>query len=222
MLDERLILRNRIIGLTVRSKREQAGITKRQCAEALGVSTATITAFETGRRPISLPELEALAYLFDIPVQSLWGAKPEADAEKPPLALPEVIALRQRIVGARLRQARIESEYSKEDLADMLGCSTNRIAAYEYGQQRIPLAELEVLADGIRRPLGYFLDHEGPLSQWERRMEAWQRFQELPNDVQEFVLRPSNVRYLEVAMRLASISAEELRAIAEGLLEITY
>jgi hypothetical protein len=35
------------------------------------------------------------------------------------------------------------------------------------------------------------------------------------------VARPTNVRYLEIALRLSKISTAELRGIAEGLLKIT-
>lgn len=57
-IEDRLALRNRIVGVLLRNARERAEKTKRECAEALGVSTSTFTAYEEGRKPISLPELE--------------------------------------------------------------------------------------------------------------------------------------------------------------------
>ena len=222
MLEERLILRNRIVGLLLRRKREQANVTKRECADALGVSTSTITSYEDGRKPISLPELEVLAYLLDTPIQSLWDSEPESIKEREPLETPALLVLRQRIIGALLRQARTEENCTQQDLADVLGCSTSTIASYEYGEKPVPLPELEVLAEHLHRPTTHFLDREGPVGQWQKQIEAWQRFQELPEEVQEFILRPSNIRYLEVAMHLAEIPAGGLRGIAEGLLEITY
>ena len=65
MAEERLVVRNRIIGLLLRDARERADKTKRECAAALGVSTSTITAYEEGRKSLSLPELEVLAYVLD-------------------------------------------------------------------------------------------------------------------------------------------------------------
>jgi hypothetical protein len=43
----------------------------------------------------------------------------------------------------------------------------------------------------------------------------------MPVEMQEFITKPINRPYIEVAMKLSSLSADELRAIAEGLLEIT-
>jgi len=40
--------------------------------------------------------------------------------------------------------------------------------------------------------------------------------------VREFVSRPINLSYLELAMKLAQMPAGSLRQIAEALLEITF
>jgi transcriptional regulator with XRE-family HTH domain len=223
MAEDKLALRNRIIGLLLRDAREQADKTKRECAAALGVSTGTITAYEEGRKPISLPELEVLAYVLDTTASHFWEHEPELATEEEPLPLQEVLALRHRIVGALLRKARLEADISQKELAEVLGCSTGRISAYEYGRRPIPLAELELLAQHLRLPLEYFLDtQEGPVGEWHRQEEACRRFRELPRETQEFIARPVNIKYLEVAMKLAQMPAGGLRAIAEGLLDITY
>ena len=223
MAEDKLILRNRIIGLLLHDARERAEKTKRECAAALGVSTGTITAYEEGRKPISLPELEVLAYILDTPISHFWEYDPQlvTDGKLPPLQ--DVLALRHRIVGALLRQARLEAGASQKELAEMLGCSVGRISSYEYGQRPIPLAELEMLAQHLALPLEYFLDtQEGPVGEWHRQEEAWLHFCELDPEVQEFISKPINIKYLEVAMRLAEMPAGGLRDIAEGLLDITY
>ena len=221
--EEKLVLRNRIIGLLLRDARERAEKTKRECAAALAVSTSTITAYEDGRKPISLPELEVLAYVLDAPATHFWERDPELVTDERTVPLQEVLALRHRIVGALLRQARMETDVSQKELAQVLSCSTKRLSGYEYGERPIPLAELELLAQYLHLPLEYFLDNqEGPVGEWQRQQEAWGRFQELPEEIREFVVQPINVRYLEVAMKLSQMPAGGLRAIAEGLLDITY
>ncbi len=222
MTEEQLVLRNRIIGLLLRNAREQAGKTKRECAAALGVSTSTITAYEEGRKTLSLPELEVLAYVLDTRVVYFWEPDPELAAEEPP-PLQEVLALRHRIVGALLRQARLDAGLTQKELAEAMGRSSSRLSDYEYGARPIPLAELELVAQHLRLPLDYFLDtQEGPVGEWHRQEEAWRCFRELPRDMQEFVTQPINVKYLEVAMKLDQMPVGGLRAIAEGLLDITY
>jgi hypothetical protein len=49
-----------------------------------------------------------------------------------------------------------------------------------------------------------------------------QHLDHLPQEVREFVLKPINMPYLQVAMNLSHMPAEALRQIASGLLEITY
>ncbi len=221
--EEKLVLRNRIIGLLLRDARERVEKTKRECATALGVSTSTITTYEEGRKPISLPELEVLAYVLDIPTAHFWERDPELVSKKRPVPLQEVLALRHRIVGALLRQARLEAGISRKELAKISDCSTRRLSIYECGERPIPLAELELLAQHLHLSLEYFLDNrEGPVGEWHRQQDACHRFRELPREVQEFIIQPINVKYLEVAMKLAQMPAGGLRAIAEGLLDITY
>lgn len=223
MVKEELALRNRIIGGLLRSEREKAKKTKRECAAALGVSARTFTAYEDGRKPISLPELEVLAYVLNIPIAQLLEAEPEPAAEEEPLPLQEVLALRHRIVGTLLRQARLEADMSQKELAQVVGSSTSRFSAYEYGDRPIPLAELELLAQHLHLPLEHFFDsQEGPVAEWLRQEKVWRHLCKVPKDVQDFVVRPANIKYLEVAMRLAEMPAGGLRAIAEGLLDITY
>lgn len=223
MAEEKLALRNRIIGLLLRDARERAEKTKRECAAALSISTGTITAYEEGRKAVSLPEIEVLAYVLDTPISHFWEHDPDFEAEEEPPPLQEVLALRHRIVGALLRQARLEADVPQKELAEVLGCSSSRISSYEFGKRPIPLAELELLARHLRLPLEHFLDNqEGPVGEWERQQEAYERFLELPREMQEFIALPVNVKYLEVAIKLSQMPVGGLRAIAEGLLDITY
>ena len=48
------------------------------------------------------------------------------------------------------------------------------------------------------------------------------QFSQLPKDVREFLLNPANLLYINIAMRLSGVSAQALRRLAEGLLEVTY
>ncbi|MEE8391399.1 MAG: helix-turn-helix transcriptional regulator [Anaerolineae bacterium] len=221
--EKKLTLRNRVVGLLLRDARERAEKTKRECATSLGVSASTITAYEEGRQSISLPELEILAYVTDIPTAHFWEYAPELVSEEEPVQLEKILALRHRIVGALLRQARLKADKTQKDLAELLNCSSSRISSYEYGDRPISLAELELLAQYLNLSLEYFLDNqEGSVGEWHRQQDMWQRFHKLPQEVQEFVIHPINIRYLEVAMKLAEMPVGGLRNIAEGLLDITY
>jgi transcriptional regulator with XRE-family HTH domain len=172
---------------------------------------------------ISLPELEVLGYLLDVPIDRFWDREPEIEPREPRPDLRLVMTLRHRIVGACLRRARLRAEMTQEELAEALGCSPKRVSDYERAEVPIPITELERVARFLNVPMEHFLDgQEGPVGEWHRQRVIDRRLQELPAEIQDFVAMPVNIKYLQVAMRLAEMSASRLRGIAEGLLEITY
>lgn len=223
MVDKKLTFRDRIIGVLLRDARQRAGRTKAECADALDVSSDTIEAYEEGRTPISLPELEVLGYFLDTPIHRFWEREPKLESAGDHRDFQTVLGLRHRIVGVLLRQARLKADVTQEELAEVLDCPPSRVSEYEHGTTPIPVSELELLASHLKLPVEHFVDGEGGVvGDWHRQQALDRHFHELPEDVQEFVAKPINIKYLEVAMRLSQMPASKLRAIAEGLLEITY
>lgn len=220
-----LALRRKIAGVLLQGVRLRVGKSKKECADAIGVSVAQLTAFEEGRKDIALPQLELLAYTLNVPVSSFFKDREQEKllAEEPQLPIDQMMALRQRIVGVLLRQARTEAGKSQKELAQAVGISPRRLTHYEYGQRPIPLAELQQIAEALRLPMTYFLDEGvGRVGQREQVQSQFERFSELPDDVREFVSRYTNLPYLRVAIRIADMDADRIRKIAEGLLDITY
>jgi transcriptional regulator with XRE-family HTH domain len=240
---QELTLRRKLMGVLLRNAREQAGRSKKECARALGCSTAIISGLEQGERDSSLPHLEILAVLFRVPVEYFWSDDLSSPVIPKPMP-PEAIPLRRRIIGTLLRKARMDAGKTMKECALFLGHSPARISAYEYGQRDIPFLELQALAGFIDVPISYFLDEEFtpggesvgagafaaptlPVARPSRDGgavddEQFQQFLNLPDDVREFALNPTNVLYLRLAMKLSSLSAETLRQVAEGLLDITF
>ncbi|MGC9394072.1 MAG: helix-turn-helix domain-containing protein [Anaerolineae bacterium] len=216
-------LRSRIIGALLHSVRDQARMSPQECAAVLGISPETLAAYEEGSKPISLPELELLTRFLDTPLSAIRTTETVADIQADK-KLPDpklYLMLRHRIVGARLRQLRSEASRTQQDLADMLECSLETIAAYEFGKRPISVAELEVVCRALNVPLAYFLDKDSDIGKWHLLQDQFELFMELPSDIRDFVLKPINESYLELAMKLAAMPAGALRAIAEGILEIT-
>jgi transcriptional regulator with XRE-family HTH domain len=223
MVERRLTLRDRIIGVLLRDARRQDGRTKSECADALGISVDTLDAYEEGRKSISLPELEVLGYVLDTPVAHFLAREPDLKPRTDGPDFEATLSLRHRIIGVLLRQARLEAGMEQEELARLLDCSSNCIADYERGKRSVPVAQLELLAQHLDLSLEHFLDGAGgTVGTWHQQAEIDHHFHELPTDVQEFVIKPVNIKYLEVAMKLSRMPASKLRSIAEALLEITY
>lgn len=223
---ENLALRNRTLGILIRKARERARRTIEECADVLDVSPETYAAYEEGAAYISLPELEILGRFLDTPLRELRNGPltpEEAEDENPDIPKAELfIPLRQRLLGVRLQQARLEAGRTLEELAAMTELPIEQLEAYEYGEEPVPLALLESLARTLGVQFDYFLERDNKVGEWHRRHEEFSQFQELPPEMREFVLKPINQSYIEVAMKLASMPAGALRQIAEGILEITF
>ena len=142
-----IAIRNRIIGILIQRAWTKAGKTQRECAEFMGCSPFIFSQYEQGQKGIGLPQLEALAYLFDAPVASLWDEQfPEPEEpEDEPLHLEELTLLRRKILAIQLRQCRLAAGLSQRDLGELVGRSAAVISQYERGNRDIPLAELDLL-----------------------------------------------------------------------------
>jgi len=72
-----------------------------------------------------------------------------ADPE-PVVQVMQLVELRQRIIGTRLRMARTALNLSITELANKTFIPGEKIQQYELGQTAIPLPELEILAAETR------------------------------------------------------------------------
>ena len=92
---------------------------------------------------------------------------------------------------------------------------------FEAGETPIPLPELELLSNSLKIPLSEFFEQDSAIGRWIDAQDNIHQFLSLPLELQQFVTKPTNQPYLEVAMKLSELSADQLRTIAESLLEIT-
>lgn len=216
-------IRTKKLGVLIRDARIAARRKPAECAQAMGVTNGVFRAYESGRRAPSLPELEALVYFLDAPINHFWGKETRSD-DAPPYErfdLPRLLAVRQRKIGALLRQARNNAAMSARALTQETGISGARIKAYELGERAIPLPELEMLLHALNAQIRTFFDRSGPIGQWLMNEEAVENFLELPEELRQFVSLPVNRPYLELAMKLSAMSRDKLRSVAEDILDIT-
>jgi transcriptional regulator with XRE-family HTH domain len=184
---------------------------------------AAYSAFEDGRHDLSLPELEILANFLKTPVVTFFDKPERLVVEEPELPREQIIDLRQRIIGALLRKARVEKDLSSKAVAEAAGLTTQRLTEYEFGAKPIPVAQLQELADALDVPMSYFIDEGvGVIGEQELLRHQFDRFSELPEDVRRFVTHPTNISYLRVAQRLSDMTTAQLRNIAAAILDITY
>ena len=222
MNNAQITIREKKLGLLIRDARMAERRSIKECADAIGVKSGLFRAYEEGRRAPSLPELETLVYYLKLPISQFWGKETKSDtaaAELPDTA--RLIALRQRMIGALLRQERNNVNMSIRHLATETGITQGRLNSYELGAHAIPVPELESILAVLGSRIETFFDQNGPIGQWMTSQRALQKFLELPEEMQNFVCQPVNRPYLDLAMKLSDMSKEKLRSVAEGLLDIT-
>jgi transcriptional regulator with XRE-family HTH domain len=219
-----ITIRTKKLGVLIRDARLSARRSVQECAEAISVRKSLFKAYEEGIRSPSLPELEALVFYLDLPLDHFWSKEIKSAATSPiqNIDLPKLLAIRQRKIGALLRQERMNASISIRNLAGKTGITSSRIKAYELGESPIPLPELEVLVATLGGRIESFFDHSGPIGHWMESEETVQEFLKLPLELRQFVSAPVNRPYLELAMKLSNMSRDKLRSVAEDLLDITY
>src|SRR5215213_2638384 len=121
--EESYRIRSKMVGVLLRDARINAGRQQEDCAKILGVTPEHIDSWELGESAPSLPQLEILAYYLGVSVSHFWGTTTlEAEREEHSLAAQsEYLALRDRMIGVLLRQARQDLNMSLDDLSTASG-----------------------------------------------------------------------------------------------------
>lgn len=214
--------RANLLSSLIKKAREEAGSSAEDCAKILNLAPEDYNSLEEHPVNLSLPQLESLALFLKVPMSHFWGSV-EPEAVRQQLDYELYRSLRQRIIGVKLYQARIQANLSSQELADQLGISVDMLNIFELGQEPIPYFDLERFASTLDIPLTDFTEESsGPMVEHESIMLSQHRFEHLPPDVKAFIIEPVNLSYIKTAMRLSEMDVDKLRSIAEGILDITF
>ena len=124
-----MYIRTKKLGVLIHDARLASHHSVSECADAMGVSVDKFLAMENGKVSPSLPELEALAFSLDIPLEHFWGHESISekqvggDAEKREL-LREI---RNKFLAVRLRQARNEANLTLIELSEKTSISEENL-----------------------------------------------------------------------------------------------
>lgn len=215
-------IRTKKLGVLIRDARLATGKSLEECAQAVGVTPDRFENFEFGIESPSSPELELLAYTLRVPLEHFWGNELlHKNGKTATLDAAQVKILRQKMIGALLRKARVSSGLTLEAVASESNLPVDKLKVYELGELAIPIPDLETISQIFDTSIFEFQDRHGPVGSWFSEQKSAREFQELPLELQGFVCKPINRPYLELAIRLSEMSVDKLRGVAEGLLEIT-
>ena len=206
------LLRRRTIGLLIRRAREGAGRTVAQLAEMLQVKPATIKAYEAGMREPSMAELLAIGDWLSVPAALLL----DEAASTLPIANSQLdVPLRNHVLGARLKQARLDKGESLKTTASAVGMTSSRLKSHELGAP-IPITLLETLTAHFGLTMQHWFEADAlPIHLAAQQQTA---FAALPEDVRVFVTHADTLPHLRMAMQLHALPNDELQRVAEALL----
>ncbi len=216
-------IRQKKLGVLLRDARLSAGKFKKDCGDVIGVSSGSITSVELGRRSPSLPELERLSYFLQVPLSHFWDE--DIRSEEPLLEEdqdPEAdLVKRDHVIGRILRKTRENLDLTYKEVKQKTGITAGRMRRFEEGETAIPMPELEQLCRLYDIEIMDLVSSSSKAGRWLLEQNTIASIKHLPPEIQQFIGKPLNRPYLELAYRLSEMPADQLRQIAETLLEIT-
>jgi len=215
-------IRAKMIGVLLLDARVKAGRSLNDCATILRTSAEQIERWEFGTEAPSLPQLELLAFYLDVPVSHFWGVDTlEATADDYVSAQDEFLSLRDRMIGALLRIAREEVGIDLETLSAETAIAVEQLTSYEMGEVAVPIHELTVISNALKKNISYFLEGGSHLGDRLAMREEWKHFTNLPPEIRRFAANPLNIGFLEIAIMFSQMPADKLRRIGESVLNIS-
>lgn len=216
-------IRTKKIGLLIYDARISKGKSIEETSQLTGIPTERLQSFENGSTSPSLPEIEILAYTFNIPLEHFWGSKSLNLGENNDLThrYKQIVTLRQKVIGANIKKLRNEKDIQQEKLAEQIDIPVEVVNQYELGEIEIPIPHLELISRTLNVRIEDFFDEKGLIGEWRNKMLDYQKIENLPIQIREFISKPVNEPYIELAIRLSELDVNKLRTVAEGLLEIT-
>jgi transcriptional regulator with XRE-family HTH domain len=216
-------IRSKKLGILLMDARLSKKISVEDISKQTGIAENRLILFENGSISPSLPELEILAYTYNLPMNHFWGRKIlQSDAnnefnEK----FQSLLKIRNKIIGTNIKSKRQESEISSEKLAEKCEIDKDQLSKFESGEEEIPVPILEIIAKCLNCQIEDFFDNQGIIGAWRKENAEISSLKELPQEFREFITKPINAPYLDLAMKLSELDVQKLRMVAEGLLEIT-
>ncbi len=216
---EAVVLERKIIGVLIRAARERAHRTPKEVARRMGISKARLRQYEMGAREISLPELENLACLVEVPVTFFLSNETLARREPAVPPAEEEVRARRSLLATKLKQARLDANKTEEECAQAIGRTRAQHRRYEAGRVDIPITELERLARFLNVGMSYFL-RDGLARNVGGEMpdpDVWAR---LPVEVRALIMDQNSLPFLRMAVKFRDLPPSKLQELGEILLVV--
>jgi transcriptional regulator with XRE-family HTH domain len=212
-------LQLKVLGVLIRMAREKSRRTIPDVATRIGVTPARIRQYERGDREITMPELERLALFLQVPLSFFLSGRVGSQENKVQPPTEAEIRAHRAMIGAKLKQARLSAGMAKEQLAQAMSVRAATIVRYERGLKDIPITELERLAQVLHVTLMYFIEDRSANKETAALLDL-EKLSQMPPDLREFVLDPSNTPFLRMALKFRELPRNKLKELGEVMLVV--
>lgn len=198
--------------------REYRGISLKEAAERVGITTGMLKYYESGKYNPSLPTLEALSFLYHFPLHILLSREKTAEFIDEPDTeqLQQLTLIRHKIISTTLSMAFENSGMSLKELTKATSIPSSRLKRYLDGEA-IPLNDLISLSGALNIDTATHQDRESQLGIWQFSQIAQEQLASLPKEIQEFLRKPESKPFIDSAYALYSLPKSELESLAGAL-----
>lgn len=215
-------IRSKKLGILIKDARLFTGKTKIECGQMLGISGGAFGSIENGKRSISLPELGILANNLSLPIKYFFQEELKTEMDQSDLEFnPDDLKKSNTRIGQLISESFSESGMTFKELKEKTGITSSKMKKFETGELGIPVPQLEMLCNLFDLWIYDLIDSQTGSGKRAIENQAAEEFRKLSPVLQDFISKPVNKPYLEIAQKLSTLTSEQLRSIAEGLLEIT-
>ncbi len=167
----------------LKKAREFRGITAKDCSVLLGSPTNKLQNYENGKYIPSLAELEALSYIYNVPLAALFQPFDYPEIFKVPDAdqLQQLLQIRKRIISTTLQIAFEKKGSSLQEMAKIVGLSTEKIKRFLNGEIEIPFNDLQRIASSLDVDINSLMDSESQIGQWQDFQKKKIAYAKLPD-----------------------------------------
>ena len=206
----------------LKKAREFRGITVKDCCSLLGIPTNKLQNYENGKYVPSLAELEALSYIYSVPLTALFNPGEFPEIFKVPVAdqLQQLLQIRKRIISTTLQIAFEKTGKSLKEISKMAGLSVSKYKHFLGGEIDIPFNDLQRIASGLDLDLNTLMDSESQIGQWQEFQKKKIAFAKLPDNARAFLTHKENWPYMDVVEKMKKLEPRKLETLAESFREL--
>jgi len=206
----------------LRKSREFRGITLKDCSKLLGIPANKLQNYENGKYTPSLAELEALSYIYSVPLAALFNLGEYPEIFKVPDAnqLQQLLQIRKRIISTTLQIAFERKAKSFQEISKSAGLSAARFKRFLDGEVEIPIDDLQQIAKVLDLDLNTLMDSESQIGQWQDFQKKKITYARLPETTRTFLTEKANWPYIDIVEKMKKLDPHKLESLAESFRQL--